>query len=111
MDFNPCVDKAGFVVWKLARQQFSICNTEHGLVASMFDMDVWDVVLFVIDKVHADDNAVNMDRIGMSVSPAWIISRLVRVPKGDNMPVEYALSQADSRHDTICQVWHRPPRN
>jgi len=57
-DFNPRLHETGFATWKFTCQQFSICYAKDSLVASMFYMDVRNVVFSVVREVHADDNAV-----------------------------------------------------
>ena len=51
MDFDLHVHQTGFILWKLARQHFTIFNTEYG-------MDVRHMVLLIVRVIHANDDAV-----------------------------------------------------
>src|SRR2546423_5232237 len=58
MDFDPRLNKFQLGGFDLSLEHFAAGNSKHRFVLRILYVDMWQVVLLVIEEVHQDDNAV-----------------------------------------------------
>jgi hypothetical protein len=64
MDFDPCLHQSSFSKGQRTGQYLSVVNAEHGPFSSVFGMEVWYVVLPVVEEIHANDDAIEHGQDG-----------------------------------------------
>lgn len=58
MDFDPGLDEFEFGFLETAFEEFAFGDGKDGFVVLVFDVDVWALMLLVVEVVHHDDDAV-----------------------------------------------------
>jgi hypothetical protein len=65
MQFDPCLNQAQLFAGQLTGKNFGLLNPDRRLELSIFGVDVRQIVMLAVEQVHANDDAINIEIIGM----------------------------------------------